>query len=408
MRIRLLALPLLGCLLVAQTPPPKPVAARPAAGLMPQRVERLKAGLQEMVDKKEFAGITVMASRKGQTVLSAAVGFRDLEAKKPMTADTIFRIFSMTKPVTSVAAMILYEEGKFLMDDPVSKYIPEFANVRVLFREDGAQSDTAELKRPLTIHHLLTHTSGMVNSRGYAEKQVFRGVPNLEEMARRLATVPLSHQPGEAWRYGQGLDLVARLVEIWSGKRYDQFLKERIFVPLGMTDTGYFVPREKLDRVSKSYVLNKDGVMEAGPGGGDPSREPTYFQGGAGLYSTAGDYMKFLGMLVNGGVGNGKRVLSRSTVDFMFRNHVPLDVIPPGGPNGRGGHGFGIGGAVLVNPVESQVMQSEGNWEWGGAAGTYFWVDRKNDLAAVWMVQRPPFVPGPSKRFKVMLYSALE
>ena len=153
MRIRLLALPLLGCLLVAQTPPPKPVAARPAAGLSPQRVATLKTGLQEMVDKKEFAGITVMASRKGQTVLSAAVGFRDLEAKKAMTVDTIFRIFSMTKPVTSVEAMILYEEDKFLMDDPVSKYIQEFANVKVQFREDGQQWETTELKRPVTIHH---------------------------------------------------------------------------------------------------------------------------------------------------------------------------------------------------------------------------------------------------------------
>jgi len=219
--------------------------------------------------------------------------------------------------------------------------------------------------------------------------------------------VPLSHQPGDAWRYGQGLDLVARLVEIWSGQRYDQFLRERIFAPLGMKDTAYFVAKDKLDRVSKSYSLNKDGVLEPGRGG-DPSVEPTYFQGGAGLYSTAGDYMKFLQMLANRGTLGGKRILGRHTVEFMFRNHVPLRVIPPGGPNGRGGHGFGIGGAVLVNPVESQVMQAEGNWEWGGAAGTYFWVDPKNDIVAVWMAQRPPFVPQPSKKFKVMLYAAME
>ena len=382
-------------------------AAQPPSGLSPARVKTLKAGLQEMVDKKEFAGIQVMAVRKGQTVLSESFGYRDLEAKKPMTPGTIFRIFSMTKPVTSVAAMILYEEGKFLMDDPVSMYIPEFAHVKVLKKEDGPQDEVEELKRPLTVHHLLTHTSGLVNMRGYMEKQVMRGAPNLEEMAKRLASVPLSHQPGEAWRYGQGLEVVARLVEIWSGQRYDRFLAGRIFTPLGMKDTAYFVPKEKLDRVSKSYVLNKSGVVEPGRAD-DPSREPTFFGGGFGLYSTAVDYLQFLKMLAHGGSLAGKRILAGSTVDFMFRNHVPLAVMPPGGPNGRGGHGFGIGGAVLVKPVESQVVQEEGNWEWGGAAGTYFWVDRKNSLAAVWMAQRPPFVPGPSKKFKVMLYSALE
>lgn len=381
-----------------------PLLAQP---IPPARLRVLKAGLQQMIDNKEFAGIHVMAARKGQPLLSESFGFRDLEAKKPMTADTIFRIFSMTKPVTSTAAMILYEEGKFLLDDPVSKYIPEFADVKVLRKEDGEQSDVEDLKRPLTIHHLLTHTSGMVNGKGYAEKGIFRGSPNLEEVAKRFATVPLSHQPGDAWRYGQGLELVARLVEIWSGQRYDQFLRERIFVPLAMNDTAYFVPKAKLDRVSKSYSLDKEGALMANRPD-DPSREPTLFPGGFGLYSTAGDYMKFLQMLLNRGTLGGKRILGRHTVDFMFRNHVPLHVIPPGGPNGRGGHGFGIGGAVLVNPVESQVMQAEGNWEWGGAAGTYFWIDPKNELIAVWMAQRPPFVPQPSKKFKVMLYSALD
>jgi CubicO group peptidase (beta-lactamase class C family) len=362
--------------------------------------------LKEMTDKKEFAGIHVMAAHKGQVVLSESVGFRDMEAGKPMTADSIFRLFSMTKPITSTAAMILYEEGKFLMDDPVSKYIPEFANVKVLRKEGGSDGGVEELKRPLTILHLLTHTSGMVNGKAYAETKVFQS-RDLETMVKTLATIPLAHQPGDAWRYGQGLEVVARLVEIWSGKRYDEFLRERMFTPLGMKDTAFFVPKDKLDRVAKSYVLNKAGVVEAGRVD-DPSREPTYFPGSYGLWGTAGDYIKYLQMLVNGGSLNGTRILSRAGVDFMMSNRVPLSVIPAGGPNGRGGHGFGIGGAVLVTPEESQVVQAMGNWEWGGAAGTYFWVDRKNDLVGVWMAQRPPFVPGPSKRFKVMLYSAME
>ncbi|MEP7367054.1 MAG: serine hydrolase domain-containing protein [Acidobacteriota bacterium] len=382
-------------------------AKAPSAGFSPERLQRLKSVLQQMTDKKEFAGIQVMAARKGQIVLSESFGSRDLDANKPMTADTLFRLFSMTKPITSTAAMILYEEGKFLMDDPVSKYIPEFANVKVLRKEGGDEGGVKDLKRPLTILHLLTHTSGMVNNKAYFANKVFDPSSNLEQTAKRLAAVPLSHQPGDAWRYGQGLEVVARLVEIWSGQRYDQFLRDRIFVPLGMTDTSFFVPKEKLDRVSKSYVLNKVGALEAGRPD-DPSKEPTYFPGSYGLYSTAGDYIKFLQMIVSGGTLGGKRILSRSTIDFMTSNRVPLSVIPPGGPNGRGGHGFGIGGAVLVTPEESQVVQSVGNWEWGGAAGTYFWVDRKNDLVGVWMVQRPPFVPGPSKKFKVMLYSAME
>jgi len=379
----------------------------PVTGFSAPRLQRLKTALKEMTGKKEFAGIHVMAARKGHVVLSESFGFRDLEANKPMTSDTIFRLFSMTKPITSTAAMILYEEGKFLLDDPVSKYIPEYANLKVLRHEGGPESGVQDLKRPLTVLHLLTHTSGMVNSKAYSETKVFSGSPNLEAMSKVLAAIPLSHQPGDAWRYGQGLELIARLVEIWSGQRYDQFLRERMFGPLGMKDTAFYVPKEKLDRVAKSYVLGKQNVVEPGRPD-DPSREPTYFPGSYGLYGTAGDYMKFLQMLVNGGSLNGVRILSRSTVDFMLSNRVPLSVIPPGGPNNRGGHGFGIGGAVLVTPEESQVVQSVGNWEWGGAAGTYFWIDRKNDLAGVWMVQRPPFVPQPSKKFKVLLYSAME
>jgi CubicO group peptidase (beta-lactamase class C family) len=265
-----------------------------------------------------------------------------------------------------------------------------------------------DLKRPLTIHHLLTHTSGLSNSRGYQEAKVFAPRDTLAAMAARLATVPLAHQPGEGWRYGQSLDLLAYLVEVWSGKSYDMFLRERIFEPLGMSDTAYFVPADKVGRVAKTYSLNDDGVVTPAERQGDPSTKPTYFPGGSGLFSTAGDYLRFCQMLVNGGELDGKRLLSETTVDFMLRNHLPREILPADGPNGRKGYGFGIGGAVLMDPAASEVLSAEGEFSWGGAAGTYFWVDRRNELAAVWLVQRPPFVHEPSKRFKVLTYQALE
>jgi CubicO group peptidase (beta-lactamase class C family) len=378
------------------------------AGFSAERLQRIHAVLQESVDRKEFAGINAAIARHGKIAYFDSLGFQDLEEKKPMRPDTIFRIFSMTKPITSAAVMMLYEEGKFLLDDPVSKYAPAFADLKVLVREGGSSSDVVDLKRPLTIHDLLTHTSGLSNSRGYLEAKVFTPRDTLAQMAARLATVPLAHQPGEAWRYGQSLDLLAYLVEVWSGKSYDVFLRERIFEPLGMSDTAYFVPQEKLGRVARSYSLNDAGVVMPAERRGDPSAKPTYFPGGAGLYSTAGDYLRFCQMLINGGELDGKRLLSETTVSFMMRNHLPRAIIPPGGPNGRKGYGFGIGGAVLMDPAASGVLSIEGEYSWGGAAGTYFWVDRKNELAAVWMVQRPPFVHEPSKRFKVMTYQALE
>jgi CubicO group peptidase (beta-lactamase class C family) len=378
------------------------------AGFSAERLRRIHTALQASVDNKEFAGINVAIMRRGKLAYAESFGYRDLEEKKPMQPDTIFRMFSMTKPITSAAVMMLYEEGKFLLDDPVSKYIPAFANLKVLAREGGSSTDVVDLKRPMTIHHLLTHTSGLSNSRGYQEAGVFTPRDTLAQMAERLAAVPLAHQPGEAWRYGQSLELLARLVEIWSGQSYDQFLRQRIFEPLGMQDTGYFVPEAKADRVSKAYVLNDQGVVTPAERQADPTRVPTYFPGSSGLFSTASDYLRFCQMLINGGELDGKRLLSETTVDFMLRNHLPKEIIPPDGPNGRKGYGFGIGGAVLMDAAASGVLSAEGEFSWGGAAGTYFWVDRKNELAAVWMVQRPPFVHEPGKRFKVLTYQAME
>lgn len=377
-----------------------------AAGFSEERLRRIHPVLEKSIERGEFAGIDVAIARHGKLAWAESFGYRDLEAHKPMQADTIFQLHSMTKPITSTAVMMLYEEGKFLLDDPVSKYLPGFDGLKVLAAEDGDQANTVPLTGKVTIHQLLTHTSGLSNSKAYQAQHVFSGT--LHEMAQKILTAPLATQPGAVWRYGQGLDVLAYLVEVWSGKSYDVFLNERIFQPLGMKETAYFVPQEKLDRVSKVYQLADDGRVKLSPAQGNPGRKPTYFGGSGGLYSTMTDYLRFCQMLLNGGQLDGRRLLARETVDYMLRSHVPLAIIPPAGPNGRTGYGFGIGGAVLLDPSRAESVSAEGEFNWGGAAGTYFWIDRKNDLIAVWMVQRPPFVPGPSKLFKGLVYQALE
>ena len=335
--------------------------------------------MQQSVDRREYAGITVGIARHGKLVHMASVGHRDLEAKSPMRADTMFRIASMTKLIASTAVMMLYEEGYFQLDDPISKFIPGFDKVKVLRREDAEQADVVELERPVTVRHLLTHTSGLINTKAYQSARVFDHSRTLADMAAKLVTVPLAHQPGAAWRYGQSIDVLGRLVEMWSGKTFDVFLAERLLGPLHMMDTAFNVPAGKLTRLAKSYRLNAQGVAEPAPQqpGADPSRKPTFFSGSGGLYSTAGDYLRFLQRLVNGGALDGTRYLGKPTVDYMMLNHVPRgSVMPPDGPNGRKGYGFGLGAAVLLDPAAAEVTSFAGEFNWGGALGTYFWIDR--------------------------------
>jgi CubicO group peptidase (beta-lactamase class C family) len=315
---------------------------------------------------------------------------------------------SMTKPIATAAVMMLYEEGKFLLDDPVSRFIPGFDKVKALAREDDDGSHTVDLERPVTVKHLLTHTSGLSNSKAYAASNVFARTGTLRDMAAKLPLVPLAHQPGRAWRYGQSIDVLGYLVEVWSGQTFDVFLEQRVFQPLGMKDTGFYVPAGKLDRVSKLYSLDSRGEVAPSRQQTDAGRKPTFFSGGGGLYSTTFDYLRFCQMLLNGGQLDGKRLLSPATVGFMMRNQIPAEVIPPNGPNNRKGYGFGFGAAVLLDPAASDVLSFEGEYNWGGANGTYFWIDPKNEVIGLWMVQRPPFVPAPGKRFKVLVYQAME
>lgn len=360
------------------------------------RHARIRAYIDSQIKEGPFAGIHGSIFHRGQLVFNHLAG----EAKQ----DSIYRIHSMTKPIASAALMALYEEGKFLLDEPLANYFPAFADTKVLTVEDNPSSPTVPLKRPITIQHVLTHTSGFFNMKAYESEKVFS--KSLADMAQRLPQIPLAHQPGEAWRYGQSINVVGLLVEHFSGKPLDVFLKERFFTPLHMNDTDFHVPAAKASRLLNSYRLdasNRLQVINLPPATSNPS----FLAGSGGLYSTSHDYLRFARMLLNGGSLDGAKILSPATVDFMFRNHVPMNLFPPGGPNGRTGYGFGIGGAILGNAAESGTLSIDGEYTWGGAAGTYFWIDRKTQLIGQWLVQRPPFTQPPSKRFKVLTYQAI-
>lgn len=390
----------------------KSMAATPsAAGFSPERIREIRAAAQASIDRKEFTGMNVAVIQHGQRVVSESVGFQNRETNKPMQTDTIFRLASMTKPIISAAVMILYDEGKFQLDDPVSKYVPAFAQTKVLAREDGSQTEVVALESPITIRQLLTHTSGLFNNKGYAS--IPRQTVSLRDWAPGLAAVPLSHQPGKAWRYGASIDLLGYLIEVWSKQSLDVFLEKRVFAPLGMKDTGFGVPAVKWSRVARMYRENERGELEPHPQFDGAFAQPIFLSGGGGLYSTQADYLRFCQMLLNGGELEGPRILRSATVDSMFQVHVPLELIPAGGPGGRKGYAFGMGGAILVQSAAADLVGAQGEFTWGGAYCTLFWIDRKNDLAGVFMIQQPPsLAPGKRwrgyKEFKTLVYQALE
>jgi len=288
-------------------------------GFSEARLQRIPAMLADWVKLGQYAGINAAIARRGHVVWSGSFGYQDLESRTPMRPETIFRFFSMTKPIASTAAMLLYEEGRFLLDDPVAEYIPGFDKVKVLAREDGDGSEVVDLERPVTIRHLLTHTSGLNNAKAYQAQHVFDRQGTLADMARKVVTVPLSHQPGKAWRYGSSIDVVGYLVEVVSGKAFDVFLEERIFRPLGMPDTAFYAPKEKASRLASSYQLNEAGKLEPSRRAGDPAIKPKFFSGSGGLYSTQADYLRFCQMLLNGGELDGQRLLGPRTVSYMMQ-----------------------------------------------------------------------------------------
>ena len=381
-----------------------PTAEPETVGMSSERLERLDHVMQAYIDRNETAGVVALVARRGKVVHFSALGERDAESGAPMTHDAIFRIASMTKPIVSTALMMLYEEGRFQLRDPISKWLPEFADMQVAIPPPTQERVTVRYKtipaaRPITVQHILTHTAGLANS--------YRGImqPEFQEMSaqtkpgdtvgdmlKRLATLPLNFHPGDAWEYGRGTDVVGRLVEVMSGQTLDAFLRERIFEPLDMTDTHFYVPESKLGRFTALYHPDADGkieLTEAPTAASSFFAEPhVYFSGAGGLASTARDYFRFHQMMLNGGELEGTRILSRKTVELMTANHTGDKGIWLAGP----GYGFGLGYAIVTDLGPAGTPRSKGSFYWSGAYGTIFWVDPSEELIGILLQQLRPYV----------------
>ncbi|MGD0299446.1 MAG: serine hydrolase domain-containing protein [Bryobacteraceae bacterium] len=391
-----------------------PISAPEQLGFSRERLQRINNLMQEHVAAGDMAGASGLLARNGKIVYRENWG--------EMKADSIVRMYSMTKAVTGVAAMILYEEGKFSLSDPVSKYMPEFSNMRVAHESKDAEGkriySTTPAEHPIQVRDLFRHTTGFdyagpIDETGeiaYKKLGMAGGAPmasfDLAEAVRRLATAPLHEEPGTKWRYGYSIDILGRLVEVCSGKTLDQFFEERIFRPLGMKDTAFFVPEEKWSRLATLYTLKKSGGVKRfeGPPQDRYKTKPSLLLGGAGLVSTMDDYTRFVMMLLNEGQLDGVRILGRKTVELMRADHL--------GNLNRGalteGYGFGLTFAVNQGPGKSATVGSEGEYYWGGAAGTSFWIDPKEHMIGVFLIQILPSEDVTARaQFKRMAYQAL-
>lgn len=387
-------------------------------GLSSAKLERITSAVGAFIDRKEIAGAVTVVARRGRVVYAKASGRMDLEAAKDMKLDTIFRIYSMTKPITSVAAMILHEEGKFQLDDAVSKYLPEFKGLKVYKSQNGDRLELEPPKREMTVRDLLRHTSGLTYGfvgntavdRMYRRAGVLGSGGSLKDMAGKLRELPLLYHPGTKWNYSVSVDVLGYLVEVLSGKPLDEFFEERIFRPLGMKDTGFHVPESELERFAANYGPGGDSglrVIDA-PATSRYAKPATFFSGGGGLVSTAEDYLRFCQMLVNGGELGGTRILRRETVEDMTSNHLPEDLIPIAvGPAGRPGIGFGLGFSVRVSATSDAPWAPVGEYGWGGAASTHFWVSPRDELVVVALSQYMPFSDRLQKAIKPIVYGAM-
>ena len=390
-------------------------------GLAPDRLARITAAIEHDVAEGNVIGASGLIARRGQIGYFEARGLANREEKTPLRTDSIFRIYSMSKPITSAALMMLHEEGKFSIKDPASKYIPELKGQKVMVESRGFPGDPERgrqvpAKRAITVQDLMRHTAGFTYGyfggsavdKMYMDASILGTDQTLADMAKKLMSLPLLYHPGEKFHYSIAVDVQGRLVEALSGERFDKFLSRRIFEPLGMKDTGFWVPKEKQARFSELYTPGKKGqpLAVADPDRSKRYLEPgTFHSGGGGLVSTAEDYLRFCQMFLNGGTFDGQRLLSRKTVELMTRDH--LTDIPEAGRRG-GGYGFGLGYAVHVDQARSGSAASLGEYNWGGAAGTKFWIDPEEEMIGVYMVQ---ILPHSGLRygntFKQLSYQAI-
>jgi len=355
--------------------------------------------MERYITRGEVAGTVTLLARKGRVVHLEAQGMADLASRQPMRTDHIFRLASMTKPVTSVAVMMLHEEGRFLLTDPVSRFLPEFKDMKVAVAnrpheraEGGYRLVPAE--REITIQHLLTHTAGLASSSSgptmalHAKWSAQRTPKSLlAERIAELARLPLNFQPGTAWEYGNATDVLGRLVEVVSGQPLDRFFRSRILDPLGMGDTHFYLPDNLLPRLATAYE-KRDGRLARLDEPGCETRGGRYYSGGGGLAGSIEDYYRFCQMLLNGGQFNGVRLISRKTVELMTANHIGQ--LPLWRDTLRG-YRFGLGFRVMADPGEAGKLVSVGSYGWGGAYGTYFWVDPKEEMTGILMLQLKPY-----------------
>lgn len=377
-------------------------------GISTSRLERIAPIMQGYVDNGRIPCALTMIAREGKLVHFEKFGMQDIAAAKPVDYNTIFRIYSMTKPITSIAVMMLYEEGHFQLNTPVAEFVPAFKDMKV-YTEDGSAIVDAE--REVTIKHLLTHTAGLIYEsdrenhpidQRYEEADLYGG--DLANMVNKLGSIPLLHQPGDAWKYGMSTDILGYLVGIVSGMPFETFLKTRIFDPLGMNDTGFSVPVKNADRYSKVYEFGEDGELQAIEKVHAATGPLTFFHsGGGGLQSTAPDYLRFCQMVLNGGELDGVRLLGRKTVELITMDHISNRWQP----NQRTGSGFGLGFAVVTDVAETHTLGSLGTCGWGGMASTTFWIDPVEALIGVFMTQLVGADSPFHAQFRTLTYQAL-
>ena len=426
-RFRILPRGMLGTALVSTALLAAPLSRAGEAGRLgfdDRRLGRLKGAIQEQIDQGKLAGGVMFIQRDGQTALLEAYGQMDIEQKKPMRTDAIFRIASMSKAVTTVAALILYEEGRFMLNEPLGKYLPAFAKSVVAIPPPPGSPPhvkyvTEPAKRPITIRHLMTHTAGLTYGDGTTlaagdhERARLQGWyfadrdETIGDAIERLAKLPLNGHPGESWQYGFSSDVLGRLIEVVSGQPLDRFMQERIFAPLKMTDTSFFLPPEKLARLATVYGVT-DGQLARGDQGAYVEGPRKCFSGGAGLLTTAQDYGRFLQMLVNGGALGNVRLLSPTTVALMHENHVGEKYATQTRAPGQGTHGFGLGFWVNDQPGHMGEAIGRGAFGWGSAYFPQYVVDPHNKLVFFFLTQlRPAGDSTLNHRIKVLTYQAL-
>ncbi len=403
---------------------------RPASvGMSADRLERIGGWMDAYVDSGKLPGCMTLVARHGQVAYLDSRGMADEAAGRPIAPDDIFRIYSMSKPIVSAAAMALYEEGLFQLDDPVARYLPEFGDGQLWLDGEGADMKTEPVGDAMQVWHLMTHTSGLVYGNredgavGAAYRAAgvdFSGSRNagtLEDMTKRLAAMPLRWRPGTRWEYSVSTDALGRFIEAVAGAPLDEVLHTRIFEPLGMDDTYFQLPAEKADRLTSLFTKQADGSrIETDPASAASSwvKPVTLFSGGGGLVSTASDYLKFCEMLRGLGAYEGTRVLGRKTTEYMMRNHLPgnADLTSMGQPvfseTAYDGIGFSLAGSVVIDAAKAKALCSEGEFAWGGVASTGFWVDRVEGVVAIFMTQLMPSSSYPIRReLRSLVYQAI-